>query len=881
MIYTFYSFKGGVGRSMALANVAELLYSRGLRVLMVDFDLEAPGLERYFDVDGAKHPPEEVINKRGVIDLLFSYKDLRSLPLPEAPQATASTPDADSFPFPVEPISSFIVPIYEQGKNGGTLSIMPAGRRAGREFTRYAERVRSFGWDDFYAKLDGELFFEWFRRTVTAKDLFDIVLVDSRTGVTEMSGVCTYQLADVVIMCVAPNYQNLDGSLKLAKSLARPELVEQGRKGRALSLLFVPSRVEQGLGTKLDEFKERFDEAFSGLTPKTLKFKKSAFIDLMVPYTLDYAFAEDVAVREPDSPKAVYLIESFEKMIATMAQLEPETSPLAKLYAPKDEVEKQIKLAEEVFAQFKSNEQELARKLFIQLVRPSPSNNRGEDSRLQVTMSGLDEQTRQIARKLNEVRLVVIERDGSSNETVQVAQEALIRQWERLHGWVDQDLQFLQWRQRLQGNMAEWEEKKNSGAALLTGVSLKTAKIWRAIRDDVLTAPERLYIDASLQRQRRKIIGNVIVYASAALLLAIVFVWQRPAPALIKENAALAAEYNKTGLELISSSPDSAIDSFNRAIELKADFAEAYVNRGNAHVVKGDYDSAFPDFDKAIKLKPDDAQAYYDVGAALAKKGNLDGALSSLNKAIQLNVNYAEAYKVRAAVYLRKGKPDEAVDDLGQAVELDPKDPTSFSNRGLALAQMKKYDLALTDYTRAIELKPDYAEAYLNRGLTYKSKGDKDSAIANLQIASKFTNDEQISSQVNKALIELGTRAPSKIRVYLQFSDAEDLKIVDSIGALLNNKGYKTVSQLNSSETSGDVRFYHEEDKQTAEDVRGVVKNALSAIGLKLNIRSVSLVGRFPKVTRGHIEVWLPPLYPSASQQKDPANSKAPFKKTK
>lgn len=48
MIYTFYSFKGGVGRSMALSNVAEFLYSRGARVLMVDWDLEAPGLESFF-----------------------------------------------------------------------------------------------------------------------------------------------------------------------------------------------------------------------------------------------------------------------------------------------------------------------------------------------------------------------------------------------------------------------------------------------------------------------------------------------------------------------------------------------------------------------------------------------------------------------------------------------------------------------------------------------------------------------------------------------------------------------------------------------------------------------------------------------------------------
>jgi MinD-like ATPase involved in chromosome partitioning or flagellar assembly len=51
MIITFYSYKGGVGRSMALANVADLMARSGLRVLIVDFDLEAPGLEHFFPVD--------------------------------------------------------------------------------------------------------------------------------------------------------------------------------------------------------------------------------------------------------------------------------------------------------------------------------------------------------------------------------------------------------------------------------------------------------------------------------------------------------------------------------------------------------------------------------------------------------------------------------------------------------------------------------------------------------------------------------------------------------------------------------------------------------------------------------------------------------------
>jgi cellulose biosynthesis protein BcsQ len=62
MIFTFYSYKGGVGRSMALANVAELFYKVGYKVLMVDWDLEAPGLERFFP------NPKEVLDRLGIIN---------------------------------------------------------------------------------------------------------------------------------------------------------------------------------------------------------------------------------------------------------------------------------------------------------------------------------------------------------------------------------------------------------------------------------------------------------------------------------------------------------------------------------------------------------------------------------------------------------------------------------------------------------------------------------------------------------------------------------------------------------------------------------------------------------------------------------------------
>jgi MinD-like ATPase involved in chromosome partitioning or flagellar assembly len=55
-IVSFYSYKGGVGRSLSLANVAAVLAQRGKRVVCIDFDLEAGGLHTIFGVDATQVP---------------------------------------------------------------------------------------------------------------------------------------------------------------------------------------------------------------------------------------------------------------------------------------------------------------------------------------------------------------------------------------------------------------------------------------------------------------------------------------------------------------------------------------------------------------------------------------------------------------------------------------------------------------------------------------------------------------------------------------------------------------------------------------------------------------------------------------------------------
>jgi tetratricopeptide (TPR) repeat protein/MinD-like ATPase involved in chromosome partitioning or flagellar assembly len=338
MFYTFYSFKGGVGRSMSLANVGELLYRRGLKVLMVDFDLEAPGLERFFE--GAENIQDSEVERffkvgknipecRGVIDMVLSYKALRALPTTGVEPANNLT--KTKFPFPVEPLSNFITPIKEHS-NGGALYLISAGQRSKGDYSQFAERVQKLDWDDFYLNWNGEQFFDWFRDM--ASTYADVVLVDSRTGITEMSGICTYHLADVVVMFVAPNQQNLDGTLLIANSLHKRKTEQEQNNGRQLEILIIPSRVDISESPSLAGFKAQFLRELTRppFATAKLKFENDQFDDLKIPYIPRYGYFEKVAVREPDQPVAAELVAAYNRLVTAMVELAPKSSRFYRRY---------------------------------------------------------------------------------------------------------------------------------------------------------------------------------------------------------------------------------------------------------------------------------------------------------------------------------------------------------------------------------------------------------------------------------------------------------------------------------------------------------------------------------------------------------------------
>jgi WD40 repeat protein len=317
MIYTFYSYKGGVGRSMALANVAEWFYSKGLRVVMIDWDLEAPGLESFFY--SSEEDLERIRSQLGLVDILTSYKRH----FPHLPPPSDGGHMVELLQENLPPLHHTLYPIrggYKALSNmDPALFLLPSGWRSGDRFAAYAQAVQGFDWSEFYASYEGEAYFEWLRGQLLDDGFADVVLIDSRTGVTEVGGICSRQLADVVVALCVPNIQNLRGTETMVKSFKREELL-QARNGRTLHVMVVPTRIEEHDRDARNRFVGELGK-LDHFAPESFKRSGGKFWDLRVPYVPKYAYLETLAVTSGDSQDE--LAEAYRNLAVHLALLAP------------------------------------------------------------------------------------------------------------------------------------------------------------------------------------------------------------------------------------------------------------------------------------------------------------------------------------------------------------------------------------------------------------------------------------------------------------------------------------------------------------------------------------------------------------------------------
>lgn len=182
IVATFYSMRGGVGRSTALAYTGCILAAKGRSVLCVDMDLEAPGLTALFGKE------KEIEEDQGLVSLLLALDQ-------------GECPD----------ISRHILRVSETDE----LYCLPAGLPN----ANYARRLNFIDPEAWYREERNPLrkLIEVLSRDLTFTP--DVILLDARTGLTPLSGPLLFDLADLAVIVFFPHPQARTGTGALARAL--------------------------------------------------------------------------------------------------------------------------------------------------------------------------------------------------------------------------------------------------------------------------------------------------------------------------------------------------------------------------------------------------------------------------------------------------------------------------------------------------------------------------------------------------------------------------------------------------------------------------------------------------------------------------------------
>ena len=193
---TFYSYKGGSGRSLVVANVARYLARFGQKVVAIDFDLEAPGLPYKFYLDAPEELPAVSL---GLVDYIYTF-------------VTEGRP--------ARSLKKFVSRLPASPDSKTTLHLMPAGAAPSAEYWR---KLSCINWHELlYAPgAPGVHFFLELKERIRAEYKPDFLLIDARTGITESGGIATTILPEKLVCFLSSSRENLDGARAVLRSLRR------------------------------------------------------------------------------------------------------------------------------------------------------------------------------------------------------------------------------------------------------------------------------------------------------------------------------------------------------------------------------------------------------------------------------------------------------------------------------------------------------------------------------------------------------------------------------------------------------------------------------------------------------------------------------------
>ncbi len=281
----FYSYKGGVGRSLLLANAARFLASLGKGVVALDFDFEAPGL--HYKLGHATYR-ESRLEGGAVSYLVATAREAMSPP----------------------PLEEHMIQVPVPPGSDGWLRLMPAGPAPERA---YWAALKQLGEQVHFDDPSGQGLMPLLDLHARIREELkpDYLLIDARTGVTELGGLATTILADTVVCMFVANQESLDGTLMVAEALkAAPRLKGQ----RPIRIVPVLTRTFSELPSEgaFAEGVKRLIELGAGAVPQGKNKRKGPKL-FEIPHTV-HAASDRLADGEGTFGALVPLLTSYLKL---------------------------------------------------------------------------------------------------------------------------------------------------------------------------------------------------------------------------------------------------------------------------------------------------------------------------------------------------------------------------------------------------------------------------------------------------------------------------------------------------------------------------------------------------------------------------------------
>ena len=164
------------------------------------------------------------------------------------------------------------------------------------------------------------------------------------------------------------------------------------------------------------------------------------------------------------------------------------------------------KRANDIFTHLRPAEQAAARRLFVSLVTPGEGR---EDTRARAVYPAQDDAIRTIVHAFSaaEARLLVTGEDSpSAQRLVEISHEALIREWDLLKAWINDNREALRRREHIRARMRQWEEQDRDQTLLLPpGLPLEEGRKLLADHGDVLIEEVQPYITASIAADEERV----------------------------------------------------------------------------------------------------------------------------------------------------------------------------------------------------------------------------------------------------------------------------------------------------------------------------------------------------------------------------------------